>query len=228
MTGSDELQQALRQGDDSTVRALLAAQPELRGARINGAPVPLLALYQGRRDLAMELARNGAPVDVFVAAALGITGELVELLSRERGLVAHYSEDGWTPLHLASYFNQQAAAEILLAHGADIHAVSVNGLANQPLHAAVAGRAHAVVPTLLAHGAAVNARQHGGFTPLHSAAAAGDEELTSLLLAHGADLSAVTDKGETALMLADINGRSGAAVLIRQHEEASRHPGLEA
>src|SRR5260370_3077379 len=110
----------------------------------------------------------------------GGEGRGVELVSRQRDLTKSYSADGWTPLHLAGFFNQPALTEALLTYGADVHARSRNPMANAPIHAAAAGRSRESVRILLEHGADGSARQAGGWTPLYPASPTGAVEVVPL------------------------------------------------
>jgi ankyrin repeat protein len=141
-------------------------------------------------------------MDIFTAAEKGELGTITELLAADPGLVKQHREDGWTALHLAAFYGQPAAVELLLARGADVARRSTNYMENTPLHAAVAGRHAAVVAVLLANAIDVNASQSGGWTPLQGAAHNGDAKIVEMLLASGADPDAPSDNGETALSLA--------------------------
>lgn len=55
--------------------------------------------------------------------------------------------------------------------------------------------------------------------PHHLAARAGYEEGLELLLRSGADVNALTLEGLTALQLADLNGKSECAALLRGKEQ---------
>ena len=102
---------------------------------------PLMAaLYRGHHDIVDALVELGADIDVFAAAATGRmprTRRGARAAGRGQLPTAY---DGWTPLHLAAFFGQLEAARLLLEAGADVHAVSRNGLTNTPLHAATAGK----------------------------------------------------------------------------------------
>ena len=155
-------------GDLETLQRLLGVQPELARQRLENGESPLMAaLYRGHRDVVASLIRSIGDLDVFAASATGRTRDLEHALTAET--VNSYAYDGWTPLHLAAFFGQAQAVKLLLDSGADIHAVSRNGLKNTPLHAATAGRHADVALMLLAHGADPTALDAGGYTALRIA-----------------------------------------------------------
>ncbi|KAI1900193.1 hypothetical protein AGOR_G00047490 [Albula goreensis] len=73
-----------------------------------------------------------------------------------------------TPLHLAAGYNRVRIVQLLLQHGADVHAKDKGGLV--PLHNACSYGHYEVTELLLKHGACVNAMDLWQFTPLHEAA----------------------------------------------------------
>jgi uncharacterized protein len=159
---------------------------------------------------------------VFEAAAAGDAERVRTLLAADPSLRDAGAADGWTPLHLASHFRQTSVIDVLLAHGADVNAVSRNADANAPLHAAVAGGADTtIVSRLVAAGARVNHRQSGGFTALHEAAALGNADVARLLLAAGAQADARSNEGRMPGELACDAGHAALADVL-DGEEARR------
>ena len=215
---SAELFKAIRGGDTATVQTLIDAQPALLDAKDeNGLSALTVAKYTRQEPIAKMLLDRGASLDIFHAAMAGVLPRVVELLAENRGLLNSYSSDGWTPLHVASFFSNKETVEVLLANGADVHARSRNAMGNTPLNAAVAARKNDVVSVLLAHGADVNARAQGGFVPLHAAALNGDLELASLLIAHGADVKARAENNQNALDFAMTKGHQAMVDLLDRH-----------
>src|SRR5207248_10766806 len=126
--------------------------------------------------------------------------------------------DGFTPLHLATFFGHAAATRLLLEHGANPALISRHRFIQvTPLHSAVAREGAADLETatvLLEAGAPVDARAEGGQRPLHSAASNGDRAMAELLLAHGADPGAARDDGKTPRELAREAGHEGVVELL--------------
>ncbi len=159
------------------------------------------ALYQRKTDEATRLADAAASLTIWEAAALGRNAVIEALLAAGPPALPVLNmpgADGNAPLGLAAFFGHGSTVRLLLARGADVHAVAQNFMKVQPLHAAVGGSCAEAVEALLEHGADVNARQQVGYTPLMGAAAGGREDLADLLLKHGADPSLVSEDGKTA------------------------------
>lgn len=181
---------AVEAGDLESARRQLEAGPSLAGARNAAGDSPLLvALYHGRREMADLLRRAGAAVSLFEAAALGDRRLVEGHLERDPDLARGYSHDGWTALHLASFFGHGEIAALLIDRGADVNARSQSpcfAKENTPLHAAAANRQTAVAELLIGRGADVNARDGSGFTPLGLAANSKNDLLVIRLLELGA------------------------------------------
>ncbi len=209
----DEFLAALREGKPEAIAAVLVKQPALAKGR-DGAGVSLLlqACYFRQVEALEMLLCMRAGLDVFEAAALGGgVAQLANLLETDSSLVAAWSADGFTPLHLAAYFGGEKAARMLVEHGADVNVVSRNAMKLTPLHSAAISGSLGIVRLLVEKGADVNVQQHGGWTPLHAAAHNGDEKMVEFLLSCGADTAAKSADGKTP---ADV-------ALARDHKEVS-------
>ena len=215
MTASQELYEAIKTGDHYKVEALLDSAPELvNGGGASGMAPLMLALYARRPEIASLLVERGAEVNIWTAAAMGDQAVVESELAADPTLIAGYSSDGWTPLHLAAFFGHEGLAEFLVDRGADVQARSANTMCNFPLHAAAAGRHAEVVAILLSNGAEVDGRQAAGYTALHSAAANGDEPTIRLLLAHEADRELQSEDGKTPMDLAHERNQTRAVELL--------------
>jgi len=143
------------------------------------------ALYRGDHHRARELAKE-SELNVFEAAALGDAARLRELLDADSALAQARSDDDFTALHYAAFFDGPETALLLVEQGADVNAFADNELGVHPLNSAAAARRPEVAAILLEHGADPNATTRGAFTPLDAARENGDEELAELLRSYGA------------------------------------------
>lgn len=90
-----------------------------------------------------------------------------------------------TALHVACDKGWVVGMELLLASGANPHAVNKFGFT--PLHGAAGSGQHRPVEIMLAHGADLNARSSSGYTPLLAAAMAQTGGAARALLKAGAN-----------------------------------------
>lgn len=209
--------EAIQAGDEERAVRLVEEQPELVEERDeDGVPALLAALYHGAERVAAAVRVAKAELDVFEAAATGDVSRLRELLERDPGLARAWTQDGFTALHYAAFFDGPEAAGLLLDAGADANLVARHRqIKVMPIHSAAASQQVETVRLLLEHGADVNATQEGGGTPLQSAAFHGDRALVELLLARGANVAARNDDGKTAADVAAEKGHDDVAALLR-------------
>ncbi|HUR22233.1 MAG TPA: ankyrin repeat domain-containing protein [Acidimicrobiales bacterium] len=184
--------ESIQAGDVDAVRAAVKDDPSVAAARDDeGRSAVRAALYVHNQEIADVLLEAKPELDVFDAAAAGDIDRLTELLDGDPELAGAWSEDGYTPLHFAAFFDRGKAVRVLLDRGADVAAVARNDMEVQPLHSAVAANSRDVAAALLIAGADPNARQQGGYTPLMGAQQNEEEgEMVRLLMDHGAEESA--------------------------------------
>jgi ankyrin repeat protein len=205
---------AVKAGDRPGVEALLAANPRLATARLEGASAILIATYHQKPEVAQCLRPHVEELDIFEACALGDVGRVKELLESDPRLANAVAGDGFGPLGLACFFDHEPVARVLLASRARVDQPSSNGMCVMPLHSAAAARSVPLARLLLERGAPVNARQgrgDGGFTPLMEAAFNGQDEMVELLMRHGADSSMKEGDGKTAADHARARGHAALA-----------------
>ncbi|RWS17184.1 Ankyrin repeat domain-containing protein 49-like protein [Dinothrombium tinctorium] len=116
------------------------------------------------------------------AAESGDCETLRKLLRREPHLAHVVDDDGYTPLHRASYGNHCEVIKLLLDYGVNVNATTNDGW--RPLHCAARWGHTGAASLLLDNGADVNAVTNGGITALHLAAGGGNKRLLELLLYH--------------------------------------------
>ena len=207
---------AVRAGNIDEVMGQVKADPSLLAARDpSGATPVLVAAYHRQEPLARALAERKRDLDLFEAAVLGDVARATALLDADPSLLDSFSQDGWTALHLAAFFDQLGMVELLLARNAKLDLKSKNTLNNTPLNAAVAASRVEIARRLLAKGADANAHQHGGITPLHEAAAAGNAEMVRLLLSYRADANAISEDNRTPLGMALEKGHQQVVEILQ-------------
>ena len=124
----------------------------------------------------------------FHAVENGLFCMMHSLLRRVDGIVdtdANYRYEGQTALARASMRGHADVVEVLLAHGANVHAVDDDALRTASIYGHLA-----VVEVLLAAGANVHGRDDEA---LWDASASGHVAVVEVLLAHGADVHAAND-----------------------------------
>lgn len=208
---SQEFFAAIHDNDRARVEELLAADPALASAHNqSGVSAIMQARYEGRHELVDLLRSKAGDLDVFEAATLGDLPRLRSLLEQDATLAKAFSRDGFTTLHLATFFGQPETAEELLRSGADVNAVATNPMKVAVINSAAASGRADLVKLVLRAGANPNARQMMGYTALHAAAARDSVEMVEALLAAGADPTLVNDEGQSP---ADKAGPAVAALL---------------
>lgn len=117
---------------------------------------------------------------------------------------------GYTPLHAASGKGHWEAAELLLAHGADVNRVNSG---ETPLHLAAGEGQIGMVELLLSRGADVDGRSNTD-TPLSRAAEKGHTQVVNLLLEHKAKLNPNGTLSDAPLVRAVREGHADVASLL--------------
>ena len=169
MATTDDALQAVIEGDADALHAALTADPEAADAiDAQGIPILMQAIYRRRRDLVELLLAAEPTLDVFEAAALGEQAWLEDLLDIDPGAAAAHAADGFTALHLAAFFGHENCIRVLLARGADVHAVARDGSDAVQL-AEKAGHTQLAAVLLSAKNPPASARAEAGFAPKRSA-----------------------------------------------------------
>ena len=203
----DDVFKAIDVADIDALKVLLNKDPSLASSRSDdGLSVVLFSLYIQKPELTEILLEFKPELDVFDLAALGGVGQISHILATDPKAVHEYSGDGFSALHLASYFGNADTVRLLLDNGAEIDKIAMNGSDLSPLQSAVSSLHLDVVEVLLEYKPDVNIQMMGGFSPLMSAAALGSFEIVALLMKNGADVSQKADDGRTAPDFASSNG----------------------
>ncbi|HEX4565274.1 MAG TPA: ankyrin repeat domain-containing protein [Vicinamibacterales bacterium] len=138
--------------------------------------------------------------------------------------IGHYLYQGDTALHIAAAAHQRDIVELLVAHGADVHAK--NRMGAEPIHYAADGNANPdaqadTIRALVAAGADPNAVCKRGVAPLHRAVRTRSAAAVRALLAAGANPRKKNGNGSTPQQLAKwTTGKSGSGSARARHEQA--------
>ena len=194
-----DLVAALKAGDESKARAVLAKHPGVVNVPAPGGnSLLMMAIFARATKVVDTLRAMGVKPDMAEAAALGDTARVRELAKGDPTLVRTGGKTGTAPLHLAAHYGHEETAKVLLNLGADIRFLGTP-FGNTALHAALAGGQDRTADLLLRAGADPNTKDNNGFTPLIIAAANGSAAGVRALLAKGADPAAKDAKGKTAM-----------------------------
>jgi 8-oxo-dGTP pyrophosphatase MutT (NUDIX family) len=166
----------------------------------NGASVFATLAYHGFRkafDMSCSIKENFSFHESIISGRIGDI--YTHLRQNDINLK---SDDGFTPIALAAFFNHTEIAKQLLYHGADPNISADNPSKVNAMHAAVARENQALIALFLNHNANVDATQMLGVTPLHSAVKRGNLDLVKLLITYGANVDLQLTNGDNALKIA--------------------------
>jgi ankyrin repeat protein len=215
MTDEQQMIEAIKAGNADKVRDLIEKDIFLADAKADdGTSALLTAIYHGEEEIVDVILESGPTLTIHEAAAAGIDDRVEELIKGDRSLVDSYSHDGWTPLHLAVFFNQNQIAELLIEQGANVDAVAKNQQGVTPLHSALANKNVKIAKLLLHRGADPNAVSAAGYTPMHYVATHDLVEVGRILLERHVDIDAKTGDGRTALDIAREKGSERAVRML--------------
>jgi len=147
----------------------------------------------------LMLVLQGSAQDIFDAARKGDVNRMDALMKINPDTLNARNQNGFTPLIIAVYQNQQAFSEALLKHGVNVNVTSPEGPAM--LGACYKGNIELVI-LLLNYKADVNLCNSNGTSGLMYAALSDNVSLAKILLANGAKKNLSEKSGKTALTYA--------------------------
>lgn len=147
------------------------------------------------------------------AALAGDAARITALLRGATWAVDTLSPDGWTALHLAAFFGNDAAVDALLDHGANARIMGRAFEQNLAVHAACAGGriGRAAFARLVAATGDPDVLQKQGYTALMIAAGNGFVDAVEVLLEAGANRTLKQGEGKTAADFARERGHAEIA-----------------
>lgn len=204
---------ALAEADD--VAALSKALDGVDVARLHnegGESLYRFCLFHNHPKCAALLKAHGG-FALQDAALVGDATRIAVLLKDASWAVDTLSPDGWTALHLAAFFGNDAAVDALLDHGANARIMGRAFEQNLAVHAACAGGriGKAAFARLVAATGDPDAPQKQGYTALMIAAGNGFVAAVDVLLEAGANRALKQGDGKTAADFARERGHSELA-----------------
>ena len=152
-----------------------------------------------------------------IAAVIADDADRVAVLLAAGANVEEANDDGMTALHVAAALGRPDISSLLLAAGANVHAI-VPHAAGTPLHFAASEGAREIAAALIEAGADIEAIDAVGHTPLHHVALrpyeGGEQGVAQLLIDAGANVDAREHHGYTALHMAVASNRHVLATAL--------------
>jgi ankyrin repeat protein len=200
----EALYTAIRANDLAVLDTLLKERAGVNVRDTEGATPLMYAAAVGSIDAMNRLLAAGADVNARNALGSSALTWAVKDLAKVKLLLDHGADvnvtsiPGRTPLLVATMHNPSAeVVKLLIAHGADAHAV--DKLHATALHTAAVAADIGTLRVLLDAKVDVNARDAADFTPLMVAAANGSVEAVKLLLSRGARVNDASGAGEVII-----------------------------
>ena len=221
VSASTTLIDAVKRGDASAVRALIARKAAVNAPDADGSTALHWAVQ--RDDVPMVELLLAAGADVKAATRYKITALslactngnalVVDRLLKAGADPNGTSEEGQTALMTAALTGKPDAVKLLLEAGAGVNAVEPYKGQTALMWAASEGNGGAA-EVLIAHGADVKAKSKAGSTPLLFAVRNDHPEAVRVLLDHGANVNDTAPDGTSALNMAVVNAYFDLASLL--------------
>ncbi len=201
----------ISRGDLNTVVLFVNAGMDIDTPNEQGWTPLMVALFEGREEVALFLIKKGADVNfsdrsgyrpVHWAAFKGYTTVIDEIVARG-GDVNAETDYGWTALLQAASLGHVATIECLLRHGAQPNARDKDGAA--AIHKAASNDHADVARALVRGGAARDLEGPEKATALHIAARLGHDDSVEALLEIGCSQAMKDVRGATPLHFAAAN-----------------------
>ncbi|WP_431161965.1 ankyrin repeat domain-containing protein [Flagellimonas beolgyonensis] len=203
----DQLKKLLKNREEDNIINLIIEHPEVLDEQDESGSSGILLLAYNGLATAFEKAKDLKSKFTFHEAIVCGKMDTVKAdITADETLVNVYSNDGFTPLSLAAFFDQTEIAKVLLEQRANPELQATNPSKVNALHSAVAKGNYELCELLVATGMDLNLGQTQQVTALHSAAHRGNLKMVQLLVENGADIHARMENGSTPLDLAKKDG----------------------
>ncbi|MFT5233578.1 MAG: ankyrin repeat protein [Candidatus Krumholzibacteriia bacterium] len=217
--------EAVTAGDLATATDLIAQSPDLVQTRdTKGLSVFALSLLHGHPQIGAAIRGAGYELDLHEAALALDWERLATLAEPDPMQVNSFHAIGGSAMWAAARGGAGSQMWRVYQYGGDPDLTPQDGYS--PLRAALdlpdLATAEMTAAALLSNNASANTVEPDLQTGLHLAAARGSSELVEIFIRKGADLDALDPQGRTAQDLAEQNGHSAAANILRNHSNIPR------
>src|SRR5438132_11716584 len=121
MSSTAKFFQVIQTRDTAAAKRMLAAEPELAGARNEkGQSALLLTAYSGNKEICDVLLASGVPLELHEAAALGRLERVKQLVEEMPAEAKTDSPDGFAVFALAAVFGYLDVGAYCVLTGADV------------------------------------------------------------------------------------------------------------
>jgi hypothetical protein len=175
-------------GNLAKVQELVQTRPELInepgvGESFGGETPLAAASHTHNRAIAETLLANGAEHDIYSAVFMDDRARVEEFLREDPQLA---KTPGVHDIPILAFATTPEMAELLIAHGAEVNALSRVPFQTAPLHGATRRGYTGVVDVLLRHGADTTVPDYNGKTPVELVNA---PEIAAIYRAHGVSVA---------------------------------------
>jgi len=200
----ERFQTAVKENNDKLAVNILQSFPEILDQDAgNGLSGFLFIAYSQKKLLLEKAIELKTKFNFHDAIIAGRIEQIKSDIHEQPDLVHSFSSDGFTSIGLATFFDQEEIAILLLDKGADPAVKADNPTSVNALHAAVAKSNIELCKKFLEKGIDVNICQMQNISPLHSAVHRNNLEIVKLLLKYGADAHFKNDNGDNAFTIAE-------------------------
>ncbi len=198
------LKQHLQDKNEAEIILLIQKKPNILELKDDSGTTGLLLIaYSGLEDVfekAIALKKSFSFHEAIVCGKIEIVEDLLK--QESSNLSNSYSNDGFSALALASFFNRTSIAKLLVSKGANPNLAATNPSKVNALHAAIAKENYELCKLFLEVGVKVDTAQTQGVTALHSAVHRGNLALVKLLIEYGASITVQMTNEDTPLLIA--------------------------
>jgi len=211
----DQLFALIAVDDAAALITELDGTDPMRVHNADGESLYRFALFHGHAKCA-EILKSCGRLGLHDVALTNEVGRVAALLKAAPWAIDLLSPDGWTALHLAAFFGNDAAVELLLDLDASARVMGRAFEQNLAIHAACAGGriGRAAFAKLVAATGNPDALQKQGYTALMIAAGNGFADAVDVLLEAGADREIKQAEGKTAADVARERGHAELAARL--------------